>query len=631
MLVHKVVAGLIAGSIKETEINERLQDAYHKLLQAGVDKQEDERERRLKETLSSLKRIFPGVYGRVVDLCTPATSRMSTAVLTVLGRNLDSVVIENEKTAIECIEYMRSQRAGQATFIPLDTIQVRAVPERLRNFTRGARLAIDCIEYQPAVERAMQHACGTAMICDTMDIARFICYEKGQEVKAVTLDGTVIHRSGLITGGQGTSGGRKFNDTDVQNLQRQRDTLVQQLKDLAATRPREKDDDGLLSNLAKLDAELTIAQDDLEATRLRLNGLRSELDHAESEIRRSDPERQRRVRTVADTETQLGGVSDIINQADDGVFRDFCRRIRVTNIREYEDVQLKIAKEESDAIAAFAAQQARIQHQITFETAQLRSTRERLDQLRGGVDRETANVETLGNAREEISAALDGLQREIERQHRRLSEAQSSYEDASKQVDELRDTFRKAQRALDKALKEVAAWNGEIEKSASDRHALYRRCRLDDIDLPLISGRLDRVPLELDATETTMDVDNEDRTQRPAKADDYGLQPDFDVLEEEDKEVSLVRTNPRYKLRPVQNSSEEFGRDFEEQIGKMRADLERLVPNMKAVDRLGDIEADLNEAEEEAEETRRKSKEARDEFQRLKKKRFALQSERNFH
>lgn len=55
----------------------------------------------------------------------------------------------------------------------------------------------------------------------------------------------------------------------------------------------------------------------------------------------------------------------------------------------------------------------------------------------------------------------------------------------------------------------------------------------------------------------------------------------------------------------------------------MRADLERLVPNMKAIDRLDEVEQDLENAEEEAEETRRKSKEARDEFQRLKKKRSA--------
>jgi structural maintenance of chromosome 1 len=47
---------------KETEINERLQDVFNKLLQAGVDKSESQREAKLKETLSNLKRVFPGTH-----------------------------------------------------------------------------------------------------------------------------------------------------------------------------------------------------------------------------------------------------------------------------------------------------------------------------------------------------------------------------------------------------------------------------------------------------------------------------------------------------------------------------------------------------------------------------------------
>ncbi len=78
---------------------------------------------------------------------------------------------------------MRSHRAGQATFIPLDTIQVKPINDKYRNFAKGARLAVDVIQYEPAVERAMHHACGNALVCDTMDIARHVCYDKNQEVK----------------------------------------------------------------------------------------------------------------------------------------------------------------------------------------------------------------------------------------------------------------------------------------------------------------------------------------------------------------------------------------------------------------------------------------------------------------
>lgn len=122
----------------------------------------------------------------MIDLCKPTARKYDTAVMTILGRHTEAVIVEQEKVAIDCIEYMRTQRAGSATFIPLDTIQVKAVPERLRNFVRGARLAIDCIEYDTNVERALQHVCGNAMICDNMSVAKEVCYEKAQEVKGTS-------------------------------------------------------------------------------------------------------------------------------------------------------------------------------------------------------------------------------------------------------------------------------------------------------------------------------------------------------------------------------------------------------------------------------------------------------------
>lgn len=101
----------------------------------------------------------------------------------ILGRNLDAIVVDKEKTAIECIKYMREQRAGQATFLPLDTIKVKPVNEKYRTFAKGARLALDVIEVDPAVEAALQYACGNALVCDTAEIAKYVCYEKRQEVK----------------------------------------------------------------------------------------------------------------------------------------------------------------------------------------------------------------------------------------------------------------------------------------------------------------------------------------------------------------------------------------------------------------------------------------------------------------
>ena len=136
----------------------------------------------------------------MVDLCKPTQRKYESAVSVILGRNIDAVVVDEEKTAIECIEvgfmyprilmsthpifkYLRTQRAGQATFLPLDTISVKPINDKFRSFAKGARLAVDVIQYEPAVERAMHHVCGNALVCDTIEVAKYVCWEKGQEVK----------------------------------------------------------------------------------------------------------------------------------------------------------------------------------------------------------------------------------------------------------------------------------------------------------------------------------------------------------------------------------------------------------------------------------------------------------------
>lgn len=80
---------------------------------------------------------------------------------------------------------MKRNRAGVATFIPLDTITPKPINDKFRNYARGARLALDVIDFDVAVERAMLFSCGNALVCDSLEVARHVAYDKGQEVKGL--------------------------------------------------------------------------------------------------------------------------------------------------------------------------------------------------------------------------------------------------------------------------------------------------------------------------------------------------------------------------------------------------------------------------------------------------------------
>jgi structural maintenance of chromosome 1 len=142
------------------------------------------------------------------------------------------------------------------------------------------------IQYDAAHERALQHVCGNALVCDSLEIARSVCYDRGQEVKAVTLDGTIIHKSGMMTGGTSASDRtRHFEDREVEGkfksslhrgltftegsswfligLRRREAELKAKLAEIHKAKPRGNPDDVLLSEMTRLGAELTLVRDDL--------------------------------------------------------------------------------------------------------------------------------------------------------------------------------------------------------------------------------------------------------------------------------------------------------------------------------------------------------------------------------
>jgi structural maintenance of chromosome 1 len=123
------------------------------------------------------------VHGKLSDLCRPNQRKYDTAVATVLGRNMDAIVVEDEQTAFDCIQYMREQHIGTATFLPLNSLSLPVINDRYRNFVKGARLAYDVLKFDKKYENVMQYACGSTLVCDNITIAKQICFDMGESVR----------------------------------------------------------------------------------------------------------------------------------------------------------------------------------------------------------------------------------------------------------------------------------------------------------------------------------------------------------------------------------------------------------------------------------------------------------------
>ncbi|CAF1592668.1 unnamed protein product, partial [Adineta steineri] len=97
------------GRRRCTELEEELDQVNKEIGEARSDRNETTRAQRRAELIENLKQ-FPGVYGRLIDLCEPTHKRFQMAITKVLGRNMDSIVVERETTVQSCLRYMKEHR-----------------------------------------------------------------------------------------------------------------------------------------------------------------------------------------------------------------------------------------------------------------------------------------------------------------------------------------------------------------------------------------------------------------------------------------------------------------------------------------------------------------------------------------
>ena len=532
-----------------TEKDEKLQEVLHKLLEAEDGRKQNEKELRLKATISDLKRIFPGVKGRVSELCKPIEKRFQTAVSTVLGRNFDSVIVENEKTAIESIEYLRQQRRGQATFIPLDTIQFTAPSSNLKNQHKGCRMALDTINYDRSLERAMSYVCGNAVVCDDLKIAKYICWEKRNDVKAVTTDGSIIHKGGNMTGGQGgKQDTRRWEDTEVENLHKLREKLQSELASLPDTRRGTSEEEALQGELAGLEQKLAYLKDELKAHERNQASKQTALTHAKQELKTAKPKFEQKYREFQDLESAMKSYQDAVSQVQDEVFRDFCKRLSYKDIRAYEAQQGSVQQEGAQKKLEFATQKSRLESRISYEQQQLEETKNRIKVLEQRANQDEALIEELEAEQESVQTEVDKLSVEYDQLNEQLEREKMKHEQKAEKVAEARREVQKRSKNVDARLKAIADLEADRQLKASSRYTLLRRCKLEDINIPLEedSKSLEFLPLDdiHQSDPDAMDVDEGDITIQPSEVQDYGIEIDFDDLDEDLREVSTYFPYP---------------------------------------------------------------------------------------
>ncbi|KAI1326900.1 RecF/RecN/SMC [Xylariaceae sp. FL0255] len=596
---------------------EELQEKRVALLQkkeaADDGRRRSDKERNVREMVSSLKRLFPGVKGQVGDLCKPKQKKFDEAVIIALGRDFDSVIVDSEKTGIACVQHLKEKRFPPMTFIPLDNIKVNAPNSAVKGIS-GARLTIDTIEFDPTLERAMSYACGGSIVCDDLKIAKYICYDRRIRVKAVTLDGTVIHKAGLMTGGRGpdSKGKRRFEDADVQSLERALEKNQEELDALPRNDRRNVAEETLRSEIAELEQRLEFAKNELAHFDQNLSSKKKEFDYVKQQLKEWQPKFKAEDEKLRKTGSSVEKFKKAISQVEDKVFSDFCKRLGYTDIREYEAQQGSWEQEAAEKRTQFDLQKSKLENNKSWEISRQDETKTRLRNLETRAKTLAEQLKSFKAEKAEIEEAIGTDQDKIAALEEELEELKNELAERNEKVNEAKSAAQKKRKDIDSRLSLISGLETEIQKNSASKFGLLRRCRLEQINIPLLRGSLDHLPAEdnlLHQDPDAMDVDDGDDAELVEDAlNDYGIEFDFDQLDEELKD-------------PEKDGVED---QLEEKISSLTAELEKLNPNMRAMERLEVVEARLKATDKDFEDSKTRHKAAKDAFDEVKAKRFEL-------
>jgi chromosome segregation protein len=139
-----------------------------------------------------------GVLGRFGDLI-KVPDEYRVAIEVAIGNHLNDIVVENEDVANECIKYLKKERIGVATFLPLNKIKPREFRDiHLLNKNGVIGLASDLIKFDKKYENIVKFILGDTLVVENFDVAKSIGIG---EARMVTLDGDLIEKTGVIHGG----------------------------------------------------------------------------------------------------------------------------------------------------------------------------------------------------------------------------------------------------------------------------------------------------------------------------------------------------------------------------------------------------------------------------------------------
>ena len=340
-------------------------------------------------------RRLRGIIGPVAGILT-VQKGYEVAIETALGFALQNIVVEDQGCARAAIAFLKEERAGRATFLPLDTVQGSRFTGRL---TGTAEVAADLVTTDPKYQHIIDNLLGRIIVVEDLTEASAVAKNLGYRNRIVTLDGQVINAGGSFTGGSTARSVGVFS--------------------------RKQELDELRKKLTKLDEKHAEAEKELAARKAEVDNLSAQLSGAEAEGMTAASERLRASLDLDRLNAAVAQYGETLRTLQQEV--EAQQQARAASDAEYAAAEAERQKAEAEL------------EQYTAELAQLGESAGSLSAEREAITEELSQKQMQRLADEkDISlheASLESLQSRTGETEARVRELRSTIEAAKAQIE----------------------------------------------------------------------------------------------------------------------------------------------------------------------------------------------------
>lgn len=393
-------------------------------------------------------KALSGIHGPLSQLIT-VDNAYSVAVEVALGAAMQNIVTTNEADAKRAIYYLKNNRIGRATFLPISNIKPRTLDEKDLDDNLGfVAVASDLVECKSEYKNIISNLLGRVVIVEDMDCAIGIAKRYGNRFKLVTIDGQVINPGGSMTGGSQSKGAGILSRGNMI------DELNAQAKELEG-------------KVEGLKAEFKTALEDANYAGAKLQGAEVDLQQAKEELIRAQGEHKLICEKLDAARSQKNALESEKNSAQERI--SFFEKQNADGEKQVQTVQKQIESAEDELAKTTGNAQ-----EILKKRDEYRQKNEQinLELVTLAKDTQTAkiSIEELEMRKSTQSDRVKSIEEEISIIEERNKQLLSQIHEVKAQADALR---QKAKESDDNISSQIEERNG-LEKRSGELRLLER-------------------------------------------------------------------------------------------------------------------------------------------------------------